>query len=95
MFFVQHLLRLCTQLGLGVQVLRQPRPAADRVRGQTVMMVASNGLGGMMGGVLAGWTLDLGGANLMLAACIASGCLGVLFCLAALRLSRGKRNQLV
>ena len=95
MFFVQHLLRLCTQLGLGVQVLRQPRPAADRVRGQTVMMVASNGLGGMMGGVLAGWTLDLGGVNLMLAACIASGCLGVLFCLAALRLSRGKRNQLV
>lgn len=59
------------------------------------MMVASNGLGGMMGGVLAGWTLDLGGANLMLVACIVSGCLGVLLCLAALRLNPRKINRVV
>lgn len=78
-----------------VYFVNESVPAADRVRGQTVMMVASNGLGGMMGGVLAGWTLDLGGVNLMLAACIASGCLGVLFCLAALRVSPGKKNRLV
>ena len=69
-----------------VYFVNESVPAADRVRGQTVMMVASNGLGGMMGGVLAGWTLDLGGVNLMLAACIASGCAGALLCLAALRL---------
>ena len=78
-----------------VYFVNESVPAADRVRGQTVMMVASNGLGGMMGGVLAGWTLDLGGVNLMLAACIASGCLGVLLCLAALRVSPGKRNRSV
>ena len=67
-----------------VYFVNESVPQADRVKGQTVMMVASNGLGGMMGGVLAGWTLDLGGANLMLCACIASGCLGALLCLAAL-----------
>ncbi len=73
-----------------VYFVNESVPQADRVRGQTVMMVASNGLGGMMGGVLAGWTLDLGGANLMLIACIASGCLGVLLCLAALGIGRTK-----
>lgn len=71
-----------------VYFVNESVPEADRVRGQTVMMVASNGLGGMMGGVLAGWTLDLGGANLMLAACIISGCAGAALCLAALRLGR-------
>ena len=73
-----------------VYYVNESVPAVDRVRGQTVMMVASNGLGGMMGGVLAGWTLDLGGVNLMLWACIVSGCLGALLCLASLRPGRGK-----
>ena len=59
-------------------------PEADRVRGQTVMMVASNGLGGMLGGLLAGWTLDLGGANLMLMGCILCGCVGAVLCRLAL-----------
>ena len=68
-----------------VYFVNESVPEADRVRGQTVMMVASNGLGGMLGGLLAGWTLDLGGANLMLAGCIACGCAGTLFCLLALR----------
>ena len=78
-----------------VYFVNESVPEADRVRGQTVMMVASNGLGGMMGGVLAGWTLDLGGANLMLVACIASGCLGALLCLASLGLGGGKKNRAV
>lgn len=34
------------------------------------MMVASNGLGGVLGSLLAGRALDLGGANLMLACCM-------------------------
>lgn len=63
-----------------VYYVNESVPEADRVRGQTVMMVASNGLGGMMGGVLAGWTLDLGGADLMLWACIACGCVGIALC---------------
>ena len=70
-------------------------PPADRVRGQTVMMVASNGLGGMLGGLLAGWTLDLGGANLMLAGCIACGCAGTLMCLLALSGKSGERKKVI
>ena len=69
-----------------VYFVNESVPPADRVRGQTVMMVASNGLGGMLGGLLAGATLDLGGANWMLAACVACGCAGTLLCLLALRL---------
>ena len=38
-----------------------------------------------LGGLLAGWTLDMGGANWMLAACIACGCAGAALCWAALR----------
>ena len=63
-----------------VYFVNESVPESDRVRGQTVMMVASNGLGGMLGGLLAGWTLDLGGANLMLGACIACGCAGTALC---------------
>ncbi len=35
-------------------------PPADEVRGQTLMMVASNGLGGVLGSLLAGSALDAG-----------------------------------
>ena len=67
-----------------VYFVNESVPPADRVRGQTVMMVASNGLGGMLGGLLAGWTLDAGGANWMLAGCILCGCVGTVLCLLAL-----------
>jgi PPP family 3-phenylpropionic acid transporter len=45
-------------------------PEADRVKGQSLMMVASNGLGGVLGSALAGRVLDLGGVNAMLIFCI-------------------------
>ena len=73
-----------------VYYVNESVPQADRVRGQTVMMVASNGLGGMLGSFLAGRTLDAGGANLMLACCTACCCAGALLCLAALRGNRQK-----
>lgn len=38
-------------------------PEADRVRGQTIMMVASNGLGGVLGSLIPGRILDLGNAH--------------------------------
>lgn len=38
----------------------------------------------MLGGLLAGWTLDAGGANWMLAGCILCGCVGTVLCLLAL-----------
>lgn len=73
-----------------VYFVNESVPPADRVRGQTIMMVASNGLGGMLGGMLAGFTLDLGGANWMLAGCVACGCVSVLLCLLALPRKRGR-----
>lgn len=46
---------------------------ADQVKGQTLMMVASNGLGGMLSSFLAGKVLDGGGVNAMLALCVGLG----------------------
>ena len=62
--------------------------AADRVRGQAIMMMASNGLGGMVGNLIAGFAIDLGGVNAMLVLCTAIGALGLLLALIAVRLSR-------
>lgn len=45
----------------------------DQVKGQTLMMVASNGLGGVMGSVLAGRALDVGGVDAMLWMCVGLG----------------------
>lgn len=44
---------------------------ADQVKGQTLMMAASNGLGGMMAGILGGRALDLWGVGGMLGLCMA------------------------
>ncbi|MGE9970490.1 MFS transporter [Candidatus Pseudoscillospira sp. SGI.172] len=65
-------------------------PPADEVRGQTLMMVASNGLGGVLGSLLAGSALDAGlsagaGASWMLLLCLLSACTGVALAFAALR----------
>ena len=64
---------------------------ADRVRGQAVMMMASNGLGGMAGNLAAGYAIDLGGVNAMLALCTCCGAAGAACALAALRLQRQKK----
>ena len=60
-------------------------PAADRVRGQSIMMVASNGLGGVVGNLLGGFSIDLGGIPAMLTVSIACGAVGIALALAALR----------
>jgi len=62
-------------------------PAADRVRGQTIMMIASNGLGGMAGNLLGGYAIDLGGVNAMLAVCTLCGAVGVALAAASVRCS--------
>ena len=63
-------------------------PPVDQVRGQTLMMVASNGMGGVVGGLLAGKALDLGqaagsGAGLMLLVCVACAVVSVILTFAA------------
>ena len=60
-------------------------PSADRVRGQTLMMVASNGLGGMMGNLCGGWMVDLGGVNAMLLFCIVCSVVSVAFAIWAVK----------
>lgn len=58
-----------------VYYVNESVPAADRVRGQTLMMVASNGMGGMLGSLLGGAALDLGGVPAMLTFCLI--CIGL------------------
>lgn len=72
-----------------VYYVNESVPEEDRIKGQTVMMVASNGLGGVLGSLLAGRALDLGGANLMLAFCMVCCVLAAGLALASLRMSRG------
>ena len=61
-------------------------PRADRVRGQSLMMVASNGLGGMMGSLLPGAVLDWAGVDAMLLLCAVLGACSALLAFAAHRL---------
>ncbi len=67
-------------------------PQADRVKGQTLMMVASNGFGGVLGSYVAGRALDIGaalpigGVKLMLLCCLILGIAGVALAVVALRL---------
>ena len=60
----------------------------DQVKGQSIMMIASNGLGAMFGNFLAGYAIDWGGVNAMLGMCLAFGVTGILFMLAAWRSRR-------
>lgn len=81
-----------------VYFVNESVPEADRVRGQTVMMVASNGMGGMLGSYLAGVALDagattpLGGPDLMLLMCVALGAASVLLALLALKTKKADRQ---
>ncbi|WP_300298219.1 MFS transporter [uncultured Intestinimonas sp.] len=63
-------------------------PPEDQVKGQALMMVASNGLGGVLGSFFAGQTLERGGPNGMLLFCVLSCAAGVLVGAASLRLAR-------
>ena len=84
-----------------VYFVNESVPPADRVRGQTIMMVASNGMGGMLGSYISGLALDagaslpMGGANLMLLCCIALGCAATALAAVALALrKKSKRGTL-
>ena len=67
-------------------------PAVDRIRGQSIMMVASNGLGGAVGNLLGGVAIDLGGVSLMLTMCIVCGILGVLLAMTTVCAGLRKRS---
>ena len=73
-----------------VYYVNESVPPEDQVKGQTLMMVASNGLGGVLGSLFAGTILDLGGADAMLLFCMA--CCGVAAVLAVLSLRLAARR---
>ena len=58
---------------------------ADRIQGQSVMMMASNGLGAMFGNFLAGYAVDWGGCGAMLWMCLGLGIVGIVCCIVSLR----------
>ena len=61
---------------------------ADRIQGQSVMMMASNGLGAMFGNLLAGYAVDCGGCGAMLGLCLGLGAVGMVCCAVSLRIGR-------
>jgi len=60
----------------------------DRVQGQSLKMVLTNGMGSMAGNLIAGYAMDWGGAPAALTVCIAAGCAGLAFGVAAVRSRR-------
>ena len=76
-----------------VYYVNESVPQADRVRGQTLMMVASNGLGGVFGSLFAGKALDLGGTPAMLVFCIAACGLALALAVLAVRLERRRAGR--
>lgn len=67
-------------------------PPEDRVQGQSLKMVITNGLGGVIGNLFAGYIIDRAGVNAMLTACLISGIAGIslAFLSVYLRSKRGK-----
>lgn len=65
-------------------------PQTDRVQGQSLMMMASNGLGGVLGNLFAGYIIDWGGVNAMLLFSFICGIVGVGLGILAGTLSRTK-----
>lgn len=57
----------------------------DRVQGQSLKMVLTNGMGTMAGNLIAGYAMDWGGAPAALTVCVAAGCVGMAFGVAAVR----------
>lgn len=75
-----------------VYYVNETVPEADRVRGQSLLMVASNGFGGVFGNLASGRIVDSFGVNGMLIFCLLSGSAGAALCLLAGR-ARGRGNS--
>ena len=58
------------------------------MQGQSLKMVATNGLSGVVGNLLAGAVIDRGGVNAMLAVCALCGAVGVALALFSIHLKK-------
>jgi PPP family 3-phenylpropionic acid transporter len=63
----------------------------DRVQGQSLKMVLTNGLGSVVGNLIAGFAIDWGGTSAMLLVCVASGLLGICCGICAVRARRAAK----
>lgn len=66
-------------------------PPEDRVQGQSLKMVATNGLSGVIGSLIAGGIIDRGGVDAMLLFCLFSGAVGIVLAFWAIRLRKRKK----
>ena len=64
----------------------------DRAQGQSLKTVLTNSMGSLTGTLISGLIIDWGGIRAMLVFCIASGCVGLLFGIAAVRARRSAQN---
>jgi len=67
-------------------------PPEDRIQGQSLKMVATNGLSGVVGNLIAGGIIDRGGVNAMLVFCFFSGAVGVVLAFWAVRLRKFRKS---
>lgn len=67
-------------------------PPEDRIQGQSLKMVATNGLSGVVGNLIAGGIIDWGGVNAMLVFCFFSGAIGVALAFWAVRLRKFRKS---
>jgi PPP family 3-phenylpropionic acid transporter len=63
----------------------------DRVQGQSLKMVATNGLSGVLGNLIAGVMIDGAGVNAMLLFCFFSGAVGIWLAVLSLRLRKRQK----
>lgn len=66
-------------------------PPEDRVQGQSLKMVATNGLSGVLGNLIAGGIIDRGGVDTMLLFCFFSGMAGIFLAFWSVRLRKRKK----
>jgi PPP family 3-phenylpropionic acid transporter len=66
-------------------------PPEDRVQGQSLKMVATNGFSGVIGNLAAGSIIDRGGVDAMLLFCFFSGMAGILLAFWSVRLRKRKK----
>jgi PPP family 3-phenylpropionic acid transporter len=76
-----------------VYFVNELMPSGDRVRGQTLMMVFTNGGGIMVGSMVCGWAIDFSGVNFMLALCTVSALVGFALMTVARRLPKERQPR--
>ncbi|BAL01728.1 hypothetical protein OBV_45290 [Oscillibacter valericigenes Sjm18-20] len=67
-------------------------PPEDRVQGQSLKMVATNGLSGVLGNLIAGSIIDRGGVDTMLLFCFFSGMVGIFLAFWSVHLRKRKKS---